>query len=59
MLDASCFQRGFCRAQQFLAQIAVVVGPGAMSSLRGTYNVIQDFIHVAIDYNDGYVYIGP
>src|SRR5271157_6343246 len=26
MLDAPCFKRNFCRAQQCLAQIAVVVG---------------------------------
>jgi hypothetical protein len=30
---------------------------GSKASLTGTYNVIQDFPNVVIDYNDGYAYI--
>ncbi len=57
MLDATCFKRGFCRVQQCLAQITVMVGTGRRlhsEELTMSPKILQ---HVVIDYNADDAYI--
>src|SRR5580704_19319987 len=57
MLDAPCFKRNFCRAQQCLAQITVVVGTGRSLHLEELTMLSPILQHVVINNNAGYAYI--
>src|SRR5271166_3628581 len=57
MLDAPCFKRNFCRAQQCLAQITVVVGTGRRLHSEELTMLSKILQNVVIDYNPGSAYI--
>ena len=57
LLDAARFQRGFGGAQQFLAQIAVVVWTGSRLHFRKITTTAKDLQDVVIDNKEGSGYI--